>query len=38
MAKAEHDDDANPLGLALIVALIITIVLVAMFSYSRLAQ
>jgi hypothetical protein len=38
VSRADHDDEANHLGLALIVALIIAIVLVAMFSYSRLAQ
>jgi hypothetical protein len=38
MASQHEDDDANPLALALVAALIIAIVLVAMFSYSRLAQ
>ena len=36
MANQHEDDDANPLGLALVAALIIAIVLVAMFGYSKL--
>jgi hypothetical protein len=30
------DDDANPLGLALVAAIIIAAVLAAMFGYSKL--
>jgi len=32
----DHDEDANPLGLALVAALIVAIVLAAMFGYSRI--
>jgi hypothetical protein len=34
--KRNDDEDASPLGVALITALIIAIVLAAMFGYSKL--